>query len=286
MILVASYIIQGIVNAKVLNKDYFNAKIADTGFYNQLSIEIEDGFENYVYQSGLPEDIIEGIYNEETLKNDVNSIISYIFGDDEIETSEELVKQNINNKIQTYLETNDIKLNAQGQANIESYEELISKEYRKKVVVSESLYTYARDIVSRISKVMNMVGNYPIIAGVVVILLLIIINKKNLLDAINYCGISLLSCGLLFRLADYFVNKNVKFDGLMIYSKSVTNLFVNIANEILNMLEDYSIFLIICGIVSILTTAILNSIEKKKNDSEENTENEPKMRFKPKQRKK
>ena len=58
---------------------------------------------------------------------------------------------------------------------------------------------------------MNMVGNYPIIAGVVVILLLIIINKKNLLDAINYCGISLLSCGLLFRLADYLVNKNVKY---------------------------------------------------------------------------
>ena len=288
LIFILLFIIQNVLNKRILNEDYINAKIEATGFYNQLSIEIEDGFENYVYQSGLPEDTIEGIYNEEILKKDINSIISYVYGNDEIKTSEDVIKQNLNTKIQTYLDTNNIKLNDQGQANIESYENLISKEYRKKVVVSESLYSFARDTIHKISKVMDVARYVPLVGVIIIALFLIFLNRKNLLDAIYFAGISLLSCGTLFKVVDFFISKNIKFDGLMIYSKSVTNLFVNVANEMLNILEEYSTFLIICGVVSILVTSILNSLEKKKEDDEEKVSKPPqrkKFRSKPKQRK-
>lgn len=280
MVFIIICIAQSIINNKILNKEYFIAKIDDTGFYGQLSKEINDGFENYVYQSGLPEDVIQDIYNDDILKNDINSIITYVFENGELDTSEELVRQNLDAKIEAYLNANNIKLNEQGQANISSYEDLISKEYRKKVVVSESLYSMAKDAVTLARKVMLKARNFPVTGCIILIILLIIINRKNPLDAINFCGISMISCGGLFKVVDYFINKNIKFDGLLIYSKSVTNLFVNVSNELLNMIEDYSTFLLICGGVSILITAVLNSFEKRDDENKETP------RFKPKRRKK
>lgn len=280
MVFIAICIAQNFINNKLLNKDYFKAKIDDTGFYSQLSKEINDGFENYVYQSGLPEDIVQDIFNDEVLRNDINSIIAYVFDNGELNTSEALVKQNLDNKITAYLNANNIKLNEQGKSNIEGYEVLISNEYRKKVVVSESLYSTAKDTVTLARKIMRRVRSMPITVCIIIIILLLIINRKNPLDAIYFGGISMLSCGGLLKVMDYFVNKNIKFDGLLIYSKSVTNLFVNVCNEILNMIEDYSTFLMVCGGVSILVTAILNSFVKKTDENDETP------RFKPKRRKK
>ena len=280
MVFITICIAQSIINNKLLNKEYFIAKIDDTGFYSQLTKEINDGFENYVYQSGLPEDVVKDIFNDDILRNDIDSIIAYVFENKELNTSEGLIKQNLDAKIEAYLNANNIKLNEQGQSNIESYEALISNEYRKKIVVSESLYSIAKDMVTTASKVMRKARSIPITGCIIIVLLLVIVNRKNLLDAINYCGISMLSCGGLFKIADYFINKNIKFDGLLIYSKSVTNLFVNVCNELMNMIEDYSTFLMICGGVSILITAVLNSYVKKNNEDVETP------RFKPKRRKK
>ena len=125
MVFIAICIGQNFINNKLLNKDYFKAKIDDTGFYSQLSKEINDGFENYVYQSGLPEDIVQDIFNDEVLRNDINSIIAYVFDNGDLNTSEALVKQNLDNKITAYLNANNIKLNEQGQSNIDGYEVLI-----------------------------------------------------------------------------------------------------------------------------------------------------------------
>ncbi len=262
MLTLICIMVLNVLNEKILNKDYVQAKIDETGFYNQLSKEIEDGFENYVYQSGLPEDTIVGLFTEDTLRNDINSIVSYVYGANEYKISEETIKSTIDSKINTYLENNNIKLNDQGKSNIENYEALVVKEYNKKIIVSEKLIELIRNVISISKKVSSMVRNYPMIVAIILGVFLVVINIKNLLVAINFAGISSLAAGLLFKIGILFVDKNIKFDSLMIYSKSTTNLFVNIAKEMLNMIDNYSNFFILCGGVAILITAILNGIEK------------------------
>ncbi len=252
-----------LLNKKILDKDFILTKVDETGFYNQLSKEINDGFENYVYQSGLPEDTIQNLFDDEQLKNDINSIVSYIYGENEYHTSEDIIKTNIDTKINAYLETNNIILNDRGKANIDNYEALIIKEYNKKIIISEKAIETARETIAAFKKINSKIRKYPVVVAFIAIVLLAAINYKNLLNAINYVGIALLSAGVIYRIGIVFINKNIKFDSLMIYSKSTTNLLVNVAKEVIFVIEDYSNFFVVCGAVAILITAILNGIEKK-----------------------
>ena len=277
MILIVVIFGKNTILTKVLDKNYITSKLDSTGFYNQLSLEIDDGFTNYVYQSGLPENIIDNLYNNEMLKNDIDSIISYIYVGTDISTSEEIIKTNIDNNIQLYLNENNIKLNEHGKANIENYENLISKEYKKKIVVSENIYTQAKNVI----KLLNKVNKYMVYVYVVVaidVMLMVFINRKNLLDAINFAGISFLSVGIVFKIILSFINHKINFNNLMIYSKSVTNLIVNIVNDFMSEIGEYTTLFIVIGMVSILITALLNSIDNSGDAVVDKSERKPKQR--------
>ena len=46
----------------ILDKQYIVDKMNEVGYYNQLYDEINSGFENYIYQSGLPTDTIKELF--------------------------------------------------------------------------------------------------------------------------------------------------------------------------------------------------------------------------------
>ena len=54
-------------------------KLEEIEFYEQISREVKIGFEDYIYQSGLPEDTINDLYTINDIRNDVNSIINNIY---------------------------------------------------------------------------------------------------------------------------------------------------------------------------------------------------------------
>ena len=56
------YLCLGILRNNILNKEYLLLKMEETEFYLQVSREVQNGFENYIYQSGLPEDTIKNLF--------------------------------------------------------------------------------------------------------------------------------------------------------------------------------------------------------------------------------
>lgn len=262
--IILSIMLFNIINDKILNKNYILSKMEETEFYLQVSREIKNGFENYIYQSGLPEDTIENIVSDEMIKKDVNGIVDYIYEGKEISLSSEDVKNNLDVKIQNYVTTQNLKLNEQGKNNITEFEKIIVNEYINNVKISETFYNMCHSMINKVNEQISKIENVPFIALIVVIILMILINIKELLNVINFGGISLLSTGILIKLGINLIMKKVEFDNLVIITNSLSNLIVSIIKENIYKILDFSNIYIICGIVAIIISAILKNLNVNK----------------------
>ena len=262
--IILSIMLFNIINDKILNKNYILSKMEETEFYLQVSREIKNGFENYIYQSGLPEDTIENIVSDEMIKKDVNGIVDYIYEGKEISLSSEDVKNNLDVKIQNYVTTQNLKLNEQGKNNITEFEKIIVNEYINNVKISETFYNMCHSMINKVNEQISKIKNLPFIALIVVIILMILINIKELLNVINFGGISLLSTGILIKLGINLIMKKVEFDNLVIITNSLSNLIVSIIKENIYKILDFSNIYIICGIVAIIISAILKNLNVNK----------------------
>lgn len=253
-----------LISKTILNKKYVLSKLDETEFYLQVSREVQSGFENYIYQSGLPEDTIKDLYAEELLKEDINSIIEYIYNGTEIKISSEKVRETLDNKINEYISTQNIKLTSQGKENIKQFEDLVVSEYSKNVNVSNTLYSTAKEYKEKVETVYKKIKNIPITIAIIVTIILILINIKEFLVALNWISISSLSAGILLKIGEHVISKNIDIDNLVVLAKSLSNLIINIAKEILFGISEKGNLFIICGFTGIIATAICRNFPKKK----------------------
>ena len=255
-------IVVNILSNKILNKKYILSKLEETEFYVQVSREVQSGFENYIYQSGLPENTIENLYTEDLLKQDINSIIEYVYGGSEIKISSEKVRETLDNKINEYVNSQKIKLTKQGKENIKQFEDLVVSEYSKNINVSNTLYSTLREAINKVENVFKKFKNIPVSFTIIIIVLLILINIKDILIALNWCSISVLSTGILLKLGEFIVVKNVDIDNLVILANSLSNLIINISKEILINISEKGNMFIICGITGIIASAIFRNFPR------------------------
>lgn len=266
IMLIALFLATNILENKILSKQYMISKLEENEFYLQVSREVENGFENYIYQSGLPEDTIKGLFTDEMIKNDVNSLLDKLYYNKDISLSTEKVRENLNKKIDDYLDSEGIKINNQGKENIKKFENLIINEYTKNVNASNTLYEKGYKGIEILDKLNSKVGSIPMIAIIFILVLLVIINIKNLLVAINYMGISLLSLGVLIKLGVNLIFNNVKIDNLVILTQSLSSVLTSIIKDILYNLSDNANIFIVAGVTAIIVTAILQNTNIKKAD--------------------
>ena len=264
----------------ILEKQYIISKMNEVGYYNQLFDEINSGFENYIYQSGLPTDTIKELFTIDDLKGDVNIVINHIYDNAELTNKKEQVRANLDNKVQSYISTQNIKVDNLTKSNIEKFEDLIVKEYDEGLMPSEKLFDYLKLIVS-ISKLVVVYEKYVRASLIIIIVLLIIINIKNLIQAVNFAGISIFVLGILELFSISYISKSIKFDNLLIVRKSFTNLVVNLAKEIMYKYQDTAKLMVFIGGFTIILTIVLMSFDKEKRDFLKNINPE----IKPKQRK-
>ena len=254
------YLCLGILRNNILNKEYLLLKMEETEFYLQVSREVQNGFENYIYQSGLPEDTIKNLFTEEMIKQDVNSIIDCLYEGTEINLSDDLLRENLNTRIQEYISSQEKLINNEGKKSIEKFEDLFVEEYKNNVSVSDSLFKEGHIILEKINFINEKIYNIPLIAIIIIIIIIILLNIKNLLLAINFIAISFLSLGVLIKIAVNLVFSSINIDNLLLLSSSLSNLIINISKEILYKLDDNATLFIVCSCIAIITVAILNNI--------------------------
>ena len=149
-----SFAIINILSNRILDKKYMLDKLEEIEFYEQISREVKIGFEDYIYQSGLPEDTINDLYTINDIRNDVNSIINNIYDGEEITLSD---------KINLFVQKENRKLDAEEENNITKFENLIANSYKNNVKVSNSLIKTARETLQKANVVYEKIKNIPLI---------------------------------------------------------------------------------------------------------------------------
>ena len=162
VLVILMYMLYSNFESKFLNKDYILSKMNGNQFYLQIGREVESGFEKYIYQSGLPEETIKNLFTEEIIKNDVISIVNCVYGGTEINLSSQIIRNNLDNKIEQYLQSEGKNANEQVRENINKFEDLIVNEYNNNINISEELYTEAHSLIEKFNVVVEKIGNMQI----------------------------------------------------------------------------------------------------------------------------
>ena len=172
---------------KVLNEDYWKMQMEQNNYYEKLEVTINDGFENYIMQSGMDSSVFEGIYDLDKVKEDTNSIVHAILNNEEFKIDTSTIREKLDNNIRKYIKDNKVLVNKTTENQIQNFENAIVSTYSNSV-------SYSSSVIKSISKIVGRVRNIMPKALVLVVALLVI-------DAIAIIVLNIKNMRNIFRLA-------------------------------------------------------------------------------------
>lgn len=244
-------------SSTILSKQYTLKKLEETGFYHGIYTQINSNFENYIYQSGLDEDILVGICSEEKVKKDLNTIISNIYDGTQETIDAKEIETNLNNKIDAL----GVK-NKNNEQAIEKFVQTIGNEYKESILHTK----YEGTINSYVEKAQKLIGiskNISAVGIIVGLIILIIVNIKNILSFINQLGITFLAYGSFILITINAITSKIKIENIKILNDTFSNTVVNICTDIINNISKLSIFALILGIITVVICGVIKSIKTK-----------------------
>lgn len=249
-----------IASSTVLDKNYVMQKLEETDFYSGTYKLVESNFENYIYQSGLDEEVLKSICTEDKVKNDINLMLSNIYDgtNKTIDTTE----------ISTNLNANIDKLGIKTKQNEKAINEFVNhicKEYTDTLVHSK----YEAQINSVYKKAINnlsQVYNALLIVTVVDLILILIINNKKVSKNLQDIGIAMMATSIFGLAGCQIVQAKVNIQGIKIFNDVFSNSLVTIIQDLFNKFTSLSVGLLVIAIVVVgIYVAIVVSKKTKEN---------------------
>lgn len=117
----------------ILSEEYVLSKLDENAYYEKVKTDLDNEFENYLYQSGFPKEVFENLYVDENLKEDVNLVIDSLYKGTEVQINTNHISERLNYNINEYLEKEKIDLNDEEKNNIDIFESLVSELYSDKI---------------------------------------------------------------------------------------------------------------------------------------------------------
>ena len=249
-----------IASSTVLDKNYVMQKIEETDFYSGTYKLVESNFENYIYQSGLDEDVLKSICTEDKVKNDINIMLSNIYDgtNKTIDTTE----------ISTNLNANIDKLGIKTKQNEKAINEFVNhicKEYTDTLVHSKyevQINNVYKKAINNLSKVYNAL----LIVTVVDLILILIINNKKVAKDLQDFGIAMMATSIFGLAGCQIVQAKVNIQGIKIFNDVFSNSLVTIIQDVFNKFTSLSVGMLVISIVDIgIYVAIVVSKKTKEN---------------------
>ncbi len=250
-----------ILNSTILSKEYILNKLEESNYYNNIYTEVENNFENYIYQSGLDPIVLENIVSRDKIKEDTNIIISNIYDGNNKVIDLEVVRNNLSTNIDKSLE--DRYVSEENKKAINKFIDIIINEYEDTIMNTD----YSSKIntgISSINNKINMINIIMIILVIISILSLILLNIKKKRRKLSIFGIPLLALGLLLITIYLYIILNIDINNIVILNDAISIAVHYILNGIVvKFLINGSIFTIL-GILIIIIGNMLRYRKVKK----------------------
>lgn len=246
------------VSNTILNKEYILNKMEECNYYEKTYLDINESLEQYIGPSGLDEEILQNIYTEEQVKNDIHTTVNAIFTGEEKTIETEKIRSKLDKNIhESYNITSNEK------EAIVNFENTIVNEYTKQITHHDYLYVLenyiptANNIIAKLKIIM------PIIMCIIIVCL-IILNMKNINKIIQGILIGFLSAGLTIMVIGIIINFNINFEAILILNENFSELIRNIANELLKSLQNLGIIIAILSTILLIATNTIWTIKRNK----------------------
>lgn len=174
---------------KVLNEDYWKMQMEQNNYYEKLEDTVNDGFENYIMQSGMDSSVFEGIYDLDKVKEDTNSIVHAILNNEKFKIDTSTIREKLDNNIRKYIKDNKVLVNKTTENQIQNFENAIINSYLNSVSYSNSIVKTVSSITGKVKDVIPKVFIMVVILLIVNIVALIILNIKNIRNVLKFIAI-------------------------------------------------------------------------------------------------
>ena len=165
---------------KVLNEDYWKMQMEQNNYYEKLEDTVNDGFENYIMQSGMDSSVFEGIYDLDKVKEDTNSIVHAILNNEEFKIDTSTIREILDN---------NVLVNKTTENQIQNFENAIINSYLNSVSYSNSIVKTVSSITGKVKNVIPKIFIMVVILLIVNIVALIILNIKNIRNVLKFIAI-------------------------------------------------------------------------------------------------
>lgn len=255
--------VKSVVFKTIFNKEYVLEQMETNNFYSETYKLVESGFENYIGQSGLDEEVIKNICTEDKIKNDINIILSNIYEG----TNEKIDTSEISNNLNSNIDKENVRTSSNSKA-IDEFVEHICQSY-KDTIISTSYENTINEKYSKITQKITKVQNILIIAIIISIIGVIALNVKDILKLLFWTESAVLSSAVMQLAITTVIKAKVNIDGIKIFNDAFSNIVVTIIKDILSKINIIAGKFIIVYFILVVIYAIIILAQKK----EENQNN-------------
>lgn len=238
-----------IVFSTIFSKDYIMQKLEETNFYSGIYELVKSNFENYIYQSGLDEEVLDDICTEEKIKQDIQIMLSNIYNG----TNQKIDTTEIANKLNGNIEKLGVK-NRQNENAIQQFVTHICDEYTN-TLIHTKYENKINEIYKKGTEILNKIYEIILVVFVIDIIAIIIINNKKISKDIQHIGIALLATSIFELSVWQIINLKVDIHGIKIFNDVFSKSVVVIIENALGQVASLALGTIVIGAIFIIIYA-------------------------------
>ena len=250
----------------ILDKNYVIQKLEETNFYAETYKLVESNFENYIYQSGLDEEVLKNICTEEKVKQDINIMLSNIYDG----TNQKIDTAEIANNLNANIDKSGIK-NKQNETALQQFVAHICDEYTN-TLVHTKYETKINTIYQKVTETLEQIYEIALIVLVVNIIAIIAINNKKISKDVQHVGIALFATSVFELTVWQITISKIDIKGIKIFNDVFSKSIVTIIQEILNQMASLALGTLVISIILIAIYATIVAYKSSKQNLEASKE--------------
>ena len=228
-----------IIRVTIYNKNYVLKKLDEINYYEKVYLEISNDMKNNLLSSGLDETILENLFTENDVLNDINGLIGSIYSGSKYEVDTAYLKDKLNKNIKDYLNKNNTEVT--DQKALDKFISNIISIYKKEI----SLYGHIEGYTNKFIKVGKFIDVSIVVITFLLIIFLVILrwplHRK-------YEGVISLSAGMMLLYFKFYIYEQIDMKNILIISDSFSKLIKELLLDINNYIFILAIILLFVGI--------------------------------------
>lgn len=237
----------------VLDKQYVAKVLEKNNYYERTYYNIQEGFKNYIMQSGLEEDVLEDLYDKQKVNNDINMILDTIYENKDINIDTESMKKKLDDRINSVLKEKNRIPDGEEKEAIQTFENAIIETYTSGIAYSQNLVKQIGNIYAKIQPILAKAQAIIIFLLVILIAIIILINR-NVKKSVETIGIAVLSIGILGIALKLLIGDRMHH--ILILNTAFSESLIYLIKSIVDTFFTVGIVMAVLGIIAIITSNI------------------------------